>query len=86
MGSRLTHPLPFSATSRQQDLCEALGGASVTDMTWDSGGTDAVLGAGGRIYHLHVPREEGSTPSARRRAVEPTLARVWPGGDVQTRP
>ena len=72
---------------QNKDLRDALLGASVTDMTWDAGGTDAVLGAGGKIWHLHVPRVSGShgtiSPSNRGPAEEPTLARVWPGGNVQ---
>eukprot|EP00903_Cladosiphon_okamuranus_P011112 g10488.t1 len=72
------------------DLGDALEGASVTDMTWDAGGTDAVLGASGRggagggggsgdggggIWHLRLPQGVGG---------EPTLARLWPGGNLKT--
>lgn len=62
----------------------------MTDMTWDAGGTDAVLGASGRgdggdgdggrgaggggIWHLRLPQGVGG---------EPTLARLWPGGNVE---
>lgn len=65
-----------------KDLGDALEGASVTDMTWDEGGTDAVLGASGRgggggggIWHLRLPQGVGG---------EPTLARLWPGGNLKT--
>ena len=82
----LAHPLP---SLNVQDLGDALEGASVTDMTWDAGGTDAVLGAstrdgdgdsgrggggGGGIWHLRLPQGAGG---------EPTLARLWPGGNLE---
>lgn len=64
-----------------KDLGDALEGASVTDMTWDAAGADAILGASGRgggsgggIWHLHLPQGVGG---------ETTLARLWPGGNVR---
>lgn len=99
----LANPRPPSARARArapvlfhprniQDLGDALGGTSVTDMTWDASGRGAVIGTagkdggdggGGGIWHLRLPPPSESS-SPQERVGEPTLARLWPGGNPRT--
>lgn len=60
-------------------------------MTWEAGGVDAVLGAGGGVWHLRLPptySDGSATISATTSVVDieasltPTVARIWPGGKV----
>lgn len=68
-------------------------GASVTEMTWDGEGNDAVLAAGGEVWHLCLPRggdfgvdfesRDGGF-GLRGGPGAPALARIWPEGKMKT--
>lgn len=63
-------------------------------MTWEDAGVDAVIGAGGGVWHLRLPASRsgkkpgGNSPRAEfeqmKEAVVPTMARIWPGGQILT--
>lgn len=85
---RSKHLALIYTPNSNQDLSDALEGASVTEMTWDAGGTDAVIGAaggdgGGGIWHIRLPTLSASPPHNGVAETEPTVARLWPGGIVK---